>query len=649
MRGLSHSSSVSRGHQVPQIVIFLNQFGFAGSQQKYEYRTELKRGSADETPLPVDIVFRFDENQSEALVREIGKPNTLTFCLTEENFELTPDWFSEKYLSVLEEHGHHLGPMPPAEVLGYRLLHAFLDFLRHLASNIPRMVEGLLLSNQARRFQLGSYCLPCDGSVKTSELLHRWWLFTDQVHQAFRFSSNEFTTFFSIPALVRSLDEIRAGLLKMRAHLAAVILEERPAAKWKTNHHKESVLRYHDSICEWLDYNLNHRPLAEELTYLSSIYRELGDLLFESTSSPVVRLRSMGGEPEVRVGTEPWFSTRSITVRAAFLASADAFSTSEKQERRSAQKILNQQWRIFRDAEQFFLQKYEIREFMTLSRAAADVSKQRSRMRTRTLHASTMQFLFRHIPLPLLGFLVLVVVSWFALALALISPSTDVLSVGSIAKPVANALFTGQFVVVYGGLVVLAYLAVSRFRRIYSLFEQALPNIFGGILVGYLPLCLADEMSKMPLGMSWFEVLLISGSLILLACLYFVVEVSHQVWRREEMLRKAMTLGLIALAQSYGLGLIATSTFGSQHVMYAEEILHSHEAASIPGALVTLPHPIDYRAHLQEQGFMLPLRFGPVEFWLFPKLLVLWFGLALFIGIFVQSLSNRPRSFGHRP
>ncbi|MEM7048357.1 MAG: hypothetical protein AAF604_01805 [Acidobacteriota bacterium] len=582
------------------------------------------------------------------MIREISNPATLTICLADSGFEMTSQWFTDQCQQAIEEHGGDIEPNLQGDLIGRQLFLGLLQFLEHLGSMTPDLVDGLLPSLPQRQFQIGPATLPLDDLPRAANLLHRWWVFADQICRALRHSSLELGGLRPWPSRKsdQPAEEIRGNLLKLRAHLAASILECRPTKYWQGSSERQSVLDYHQSIAQWVYYNLEMRPSTEELLHLKTPYREVGDLLFrcEEPKSWRPRLR-----PSVEPSRSDWARTRCFKTRPAFLRAAAAFRQKDSKERSKLRRILGEQWRLFRDAESFFLKKFELREFMILSRAAAEVSRQQASLRSAAINAPAIGFILRHLPWPYLGFLILAFLSWGTLGTARLLERTSTTSGAGLALDIAEALFLMQYLVVYGGLSVVTVMTFRRFRRIHSLFEQALPNIFGGILVGYVPLCLTEEMSRMPLTMSWPKILSITAILILLACMYFIVEVASQVRRRGEMLRKAMALSLIALAQSYGLGLIVTSTLGSEYVIQSNDLsTQSTPPAPSEYSNINCDGPLDSVECMEEANILHRLRVMTLgnlemEFMLFPKLLLLWFSLALFVGIFVESMSNQPR------
>ena len=151
-----------------------------------------------------------------------------------------------------------------------------------------------------------------------------------------------------------------------------------------------------------------------------------------------------------------------------------------------------------------------------------------------------------------------------------------------------------------------------------------MPRIAAGIIVGYLPVFLIDEVwdlaeqSVFPLG----TVVFLLGSTTLL---YLYVEVQRQLGERREAFGRAVDLFLLGLNESAAFGLIVTTLLGP---LMAVRNWGAEGATTLAEVREALP------PFLGE----LPRILGVEPFLSFPTAVLLMMFLSFFIGTFLQLL-----------
>lgn len=167
---------------------------------------------------------------------------------------------------------------------------------------------------------------------------------------------------------------------------------------------------------------------------------------------------------------------------------------------------------------------------------------------------------------------------------------------------------------------------VVRFcwRKDLTLFHTSVPRIGAGIIVGYLPVFLIDEvwdLARRP----WFPLGVIVSLLGFTTLLYLYDEVQRRIEEPREAFRRAGRLFLLGLVQSLLLGLIVTSLLGGFMAARAwgggEDLSLAALRAATPPFLGELPRIVGLE---------------PVV--AFPTALLLMTFLAFFIGTFLQLL-----------
>jgi hypothetical protein len=216
-------------------------------------------------------------------------------------------------------------------------------------------------------------------------------------------------------------------------------------------------------------------------------------------------------------------------------------------------------------------------------------------------------------------------------------PRSYLLALGLLALPFLGALFGYQRAPrLFDALCSLEVLAVTlaafwfllfRFcwQRDLTFFHASVPRIGAGIIVGYLPVFLIDEiwdLSRTP----WWTLAVAVMLLAFPTLLYLYVEVQRRIEDSAEAFRRARGIFLLGLVESLALGLIVTSLFG--HFMVARnwyEAFGVHDFAAlrqaIPPVLGQLPRII-----------------GTEPVVTFPSAVFVMTFLSFFIGTFLQLL-----------
>jgi hypothetical protein len=151
-------------------------------------------------------------------------------------------------------------------------------------------------------------------------------------------------------------------------------------------------------------------------------------------------------------------------------------------------------------------------------------------------------------------------------------------------------------------------------RRDLTFFHAAVPRIAAGIIVGYLPVFLIDEVWDLA-GQPLVTLVTVVAMLGAPTFLYLYVEVQRRLRDPELSLRRATDVFLLGLLQSAALGLVATSLLGP---LMSERNWSAEQAGAFAGYL--------------------PRILGIEPFAAFPTAVLLMSILAFFIGTFLQML-----------
>lgn len=172
---------------------------------------------------------------------------------------------------------------------------------------------------------------------------------------------------------------------------------------------------------------------------------------------------------------------------------------------------------------------------------------------------------------------------------------------------------------------VLWYLIVRfLWQKDLAFFHSAVPRIGAGIIVGYMPVFLIDEvwdLARRP----WFPLVVTAALMGTTTLLYIFVEVRSRIRDSREAFSRARRIFLLGVLEANALGLIVTSLLGSFMVT---------RSWGIEGQ-VTLQQLRDTTPAVLGQ---LPRIMGVEPFYVFPTAVLLMSFLSLFIGTFLQLL-----------
>jgi hypothetical protein len=176
---------------------------------------------------------------------------------------------------------------------------------------------------------------------------------------------------------------------------------------------------------------------------------------------------------------------------------------------------------------------------------------------------------------------------------------------------------------VLGGM---SWFLVYRFliQKDVTLFHTSVPRIGAGIIVGYLPVFLIDEvwdLARQPLPYLLAVVLMLSFAILL----YVYVEVHSRLGDTRRAFARAGDIFLLGLAQSAALGLMVTSVLGPLMAGRNWGLAEAGPLAEARGSLAPFI------------GEM-PRVMGIEPLWVFPSAVLLMSVLAFFIGTFLQLL-----------
>ncbi|UCE85576.1 MAG: hypothetical protein JSU66_14760 [Deltaproteobacteria bacterium] len=211
---------------------------------------------------------------------------------------------------------------------------------------------------------------------------------------------------------------------------------------------------------------------------------------------------------------------------------------------------------------------------------------------------------------------------YLLLLLILASPFLGAIFAYSRAPRVFDALCTAEVVAVTAGVL---WFLLYRFcwKRNLTFFRASVPRIGAGIIVGYLPVFLIDEVWDLARA-SWFTL----GTLMVLlgfsTLLYLYVEVQRRLGDPSEAFQRARSIFLLGVFEAFALGLILTSLFG--RFMVLRNWTDAEGAQALVGLQSSMP-PL-----LGE----LPRILGFEPFLAFPSAVLLMTFLSFFIGTFLQ-------------
>ncbi len=191
----------------------------------------------------------------------------------------------------------------------------------------------------------------------------------------------------------------------------------------------------------------------------------------------------------------------------------------------------------------------------------------------------------------------------------------------------APRLFDWLAALEVGGLLaLLSWFLVYRFliQKDVAFFHTSVPRIGAGIIVGYLPVFLIDEvwdLARQPLSYLLAVVLMLGFAILL----YLYVEVHSRLGDPRRAFARAFDIFLLGMIESAGLGLVVTSLLGP---LMAGRNWGLGQAGPLAEA----------RSSLAPFVGELPRVMGIDPFWVFPSAVLLMSVLAFFIGTFLQLL-----------
>ncbi len=160
-------------------------------------------------------------------------------------------------------------------------------------------------------------------------------------------------------------------------------------------------------------------------------------------------------------------------------------------------------------------------------------------------------------------------------------------------------------------------------KRDLTFFHASVPRIGAGIIVGYLPVFLIDEVWDLASRPAWVLSMLVTF-LAVVTLLYIYVEVRRRLGRADLAFHRARGIFLLGVVQAAGLGLVMTGLVGGFMVTRN----WSPAGAELPAEAL--------RGTLEPMVGQLPHILGIEPFYAFPSALLLMIFLSFFIGIFLQ-------------
>ncbi len=164
----------------------------------------------------------------------------------------------------------------------------------------------------------------------------------------------------------------------------------------------------------------------------------------------------------------------------------------------------------------------------------------------------------------------------------------------------ANAYTTLLFAL-YPAMLIL--LIGSFWRRAFLFFKLLMPRMVGGIVVGYMPLIIAEDAWNMVSRIDGREIFCIALFALGFSLYYLFIEVDNALRNKWLSLGRALRIFSTGLLESFIIGVVVSDLIAR-----------------------------DFYPELMVDPLTLPGLFG----YIYPKMLYLYFPLALFIGIFAQ-------------
>jgi hypothetical protein len=160
-------------------------------------------------------------------------------------------------------------------------------------------------------------------------------------------------------------------------------------------------------------------------------------------------------------------------------------------------------------------------------------------------------------------------------------------------------------------------------KRDLSFFHSSIPRIGAGIIVGYLPVFLIDEVWDLA-SHSTFALIAVTMLLGLVTLLYVYVEIAHRIPDTTVAFARARSIFLLGVVEAFGAGIVMTSLVGP--FMVARNWVPEGAGTSVEALKTTMAPMIGQLPHVV----------GYESLWVFPSALLLMTFLSFFIGIFLQ-------------
>lgn len=160
-------------------------------------------------------------------------------------------------------------------------------------------------------------------------------------------------------------------------------------------------------------------------------------------------------------------------------------------------------------------------------------------------------------------------------------------------------------------------------KRDLSFFHASVPRIGAGIIVGYLPVFLIDEVWDLA-SHSTFALNAVTALLGLVTLLYVYVEIAHRIPDTTVAFARARSIFLLGVVEAFGAGIVMTSLVGP--FMVARNWSPDSGRVSVSVLQQTMPPILGQLPHVV----------GHAPFWVFPSALFLMTFLSFFIGVFLQ-------------
>lgn len=185
-------------------------------------------------------------------------------------------------------------------------------------------------------------------------------------------------------------------------------------------------------------------------------------------------------------------------------------------------------------------------------------------------------------------------------------------------------------------LVLIVYVVYSLYRfcrkRDVYWFKKMIPRLLGGIIVGYLPLLMTGEMWQFCMNITWLESLQIIIVSLLACWIYLYVEVNNAIRDKNEAIKRANSVFLLGCIESLIVGLVFCSLFGQ---ILIEKVVFVGKNINFTQEYFLFHLPKEIHAPIL-LGILNALGFKNLVHFVYPPVILLYFPLALFIGIFVQ-------------